>query len=190
MGKGEIAYDERGLPIMLEVGKDAPTRSGNSRHDVRTGRFGSKGGRQENGGPPKDGGEDQADVGEGLWRDAVRTVAREFESFSPQDVERWLKGRTSRDIRPDELQQFIREVQDQQIDDLVDILDAAESKGSTARRKVRIVAPKGYTRKTVNGLSDDELRVVAQRLRARGWSSEQVLKRVPEGKREAIKGIV
>jgi hypothetical protein len=124
--------------------------------------------------------------------DAVRAAAREFEQFSDQDIREFLKGRTNRELSESEIQAFLSDVRAQQLDDLVDVLDQNERGKLRSRRFVRVTAPRGYTRKTLNGLSDQELQSLVRRLRANGWNDKQVnafAKRLPEKKQGILEGL-
>jgi len=107
-------------------------------------------------------------------RDAVREAAREFEDLSDQDIRERLRGRTSRELIAGEVSQFRSDVRQQVIDDLVDALDHGRRGKLRKRRMVRVVAPKGYTRKVVNGLNEEERSDVEARLLARGWGEVDV----------------
>lgn len=107
-------------------------------------------------------------------QDAVREAAREFETFAVQDAKEWLKGVTQRDLTDQEVAQFVADVHAQVIADVVDILDHNERGVLRARRKVRVVAPKGYVKKTVNALSDSEWIQVMSRLKTRGLTDRQI----------------
>jgi hypothetical protein len=114
--------------------------------------------------------------------DAVRDAAREFESgsFDIGDAAEFLQGKTKRPLDDDELEGFMQDVEDQRINDLVDILDQRLRRGVFAgskargRRFVRVQAPKGFTRKTLNGLDDSQIKRIADRLSARGWTPPEL----------------
>lgn len=180
----ELAIDSDGYPILLESGPgvDVQSRSGNPSHvpagQPGGGRFGTRG---KNGKKPN-----VADVvsqrgtagvtAEELARrtDAVREAAREFESFGTQDISDWLRGKVNRPFTQADVDAFLADVRAQQLSDLVDALDDAQRGSGRKRRRVRVVMPKGYRRLTLNRLEDSELKMVATRLRARGWSDAQV----------------
>jgi hypothetical protein len=180
----KLTHDEAGFPVLLADGakasvtvKESPSANGN--------------GPQK----PVQGMGRPAHVDSMEWArrmDAVRDFAREFETFTVQDVEELLRGRSNRALTPEEIASFTADVHDQQLNDLVDMLDRAERGTLRGRRTVKVTAPKGYIRKTVNALSDDELKQVAQRLRARGWNDKQIVKlqnRLPEARRPNLEGL-
>lgn len=109
-------------------------------------------------------------------RDLVRELAREFEDLSPQDVgERvalmpWTVNDSAR---------LAIEVRAQVIDDLVDLLDQGHRGRLRSRRTVRVQAPRGYTRRVLGGLTVGESADVAARLRARGWTEDDVKRTMP-----------
>lgn len=107
-------------------------------------------------------------------RDAVREAAREFETLDDQDIRERLRGVTNRALSEDEVSQFTADVRQHQLDDLVDVLDQRTRGKRRGRRTVRLQAPRGYVRKTLNALTDDERAGMTARLRARGWSQAEV----------------
>lgn len=107
-------------------------------------------------------------------RDAVREAAREFETLSDQDVRERLRGVTNRALSEVEVSQFTADVRQQQLDDLVDVVDQRTRGRRRGRRTVRLQAPRGYVRKTMNALSDVETKDLTARLLARGWTQVEV----------------
>lgn len=107
-------------------------------------------------------------------QDAVREAAREFEPLSSQDLQERLRGATSRPLTADEVSTFTADVQSQVLDDLVDALDQNQRGRRRSRRTVRVVAPRGYVKKTTKGLSAAERSDLEARLRARGWTDLDV----------------
>lgn len=191
----EIALDEHGRPILLDAAvRQIPVESGNPLR-APAGRFGSRvGGRSAvpdlhgSGRPP-------TGIPEDEWArrlDAVREAAREFESFNEQDITEWLKGKTNKELTAAEIKAFLSDVRSQQLADLVDILDQAERGKKRGRRFVRVSAPRGYTRKTLNALDDVELQDLARRLRARGWADSEMkslVSRLPHQRRQVVEGL-
>jgi len=154
-----IALDERGNPVLLSSGsstKDVPPRSTTvvETEPVTI--------------PP-------GDLLElARRRDAVRDAAREFEELSEQDLRERLRHATTRPLTPAEVSQFRGDVRAQVLDDLVDALDQNRRGRLRVRRTVRVVAPRGYLAKMKKGLSEVERDEVEDRLRARGWSDQDV----------------
>lgn len=113
--------------------------------------------------------------------DAVRDAAREFDRFGEGDVKEFLKGRTLRDLSPAEIEMFVADVTEQRLSDLVDILDQRLRKKGLGRfkrdrRTVQINVPKGFARKSLHGLLDEEVSDLAIRLRAKGWSDDDLVR--------------
>lgn len=107
-------------------------------------------------------------------RDAVRDAAREFEELSEQDLRERLRHATTRPLTPAEIARFRDDVRAQVLDDLVDAMDQGRRGRLRSRRTVRVVAPRGYLAKARRGLSPEERDEVESRLRARGWTDQDV----------------
>jgi len=213
-----IVKDADGIPVLVEEkvwlagggvpdrrpkpvgpGVIAPgTESGNPSHDPSTGKFSGPG----NKGKSKSQGSSSAGVipQDELDRrfDAVRDAAREIEQFEMGDLKDFLAGRTIRDLSDLELQQFLEDVRNQKISDIVDILDQSLKRGVgrslRARRFVRVQAPRGFVRKTLGGFADDEVRRVALRLMSKGWSDKELnrglIGRFHESRQGKLAGII
>lgn len=198
-----VILSQDGFPVMIELADvpnagtatvDPDAKSGNKKHDTRSGKFAPGGGGpnpQETNKPPG-----QIDPVEWARRlDAVREAAREFEDMAPADLAEWLQGKVNKDdgsaqLTEDEINAFLADVRAQTVDDLVDILDYKSRQRNRARRFVRVEAPRGYTKLTLGKLTDDELSILDDRLRARGWSDEQIQKdlvnKLPKEKRAIL----
>lgn len=151
--KAKLAIDTSGYPVMLSV----PIRTGEPATTVEATR-------------------PIVDALELARRgDAVREAAREFEDLSEQDLRERLRGATSRPLDVTEIAQFRDDVRAQVLSDVIDVLDQNRRGKLRSRRTVRVVAPKGYTRKAISGLSAQEQSDVEDRLRARGWTDQDVL---------------
>lgn len=205
--------DSNGFPLLIPAGSHRepdveelaviPVKSGNPNRQQR-GRFGPGGGTKTKpgGDPQKPGpkvtaGSQQAagSLGERHRRDdAVRDAAREFETFETQDIIDWLRGRITRPLGQAEVAAFEADVRAQQLADISDVLDQMVLGESRGRRRVKVRAPKGYLRKTIGALSDDELRQLGERLRARGWSEKQLkdglVSRLSHERRDAVSALV
>jgi hypothetical protein len=151
---------------------DPNAASGNPRHDTRSGKFGEGPGAGEGTPPP-------GNVDPLAWarmQDAVRDAAREFEDFDEGDVQEFLKAR-ARDPSVVDNTQFLEMVRQQHLNDIADILDQ-QLRGSgskpTAKRRVKVTAPRGYLRRALAGLSSDEVAQVMHRLEARGHDRDDV----------------
>jgi hypothetical protein len=179
--------DEHGFPIVLadvpNAGAsttDPDAASGNPEHDVNSGKFapGTKeGGEPVTNVPPHE--DAQAYLRQ---LDAVRDLAREMDDVEAGDIQDLLAGRLTRPLAPEELEAFIAQVRVQRLNDLVDLLDHQFrnllENVKRGRRKVKITAPRGWVRKVFNGLTDDEVLSVVNRLEARGHSREDLQRTV------------
>lgn len=111
-------------------------------------------------------------------RDLVRELAREFEDFSDQDLRERLPIEISK-MPAGNLMALRYEVRAQVLDDLLDALDQRLRGKLRARRTVRILAPRGYTRKVLASLSSTEIIDLSTRLVARGWTDDDVKRTLP-----------
>ena len=173
-----LYFDDKGVQL-ADVPNAGASRvdpnavSGNPRHDVRSGKFGSGGGGQQRGTPPP------ANVDPLEWarmQDAVRDAAREFDDFDEGDVAEFLKAR-ARDPSVVDNAAFLLMVRQQHINDIADILDQQlRTSGSlpSGKRKVRVSAPRGYMKRALAGLNADEVAQVMSRLEARGHDRTRV----------------
>jgi hypothetical protein len=149
-----------------------PAKSGNPLHDTRSGKFGAGGGASQKPAPPPN--VDPLEFQRMMA--AVRDAAREFDQFDEGDVRDFLKGRAA---APDQVDVagFLEMVKQQRINDLSDMLDSQfRTSGSMkqGRRKVRVTAPRGFVRKSLNGLSPDEVEQLKHLLVARGHDEQEV----------------
>ena len=169
---------------------DPNARSGNPRHDVRSGKFGQGGG----GRAPKIPAPANVDpLAFARLTDAVRDAARQFDDFDEGDAQEFLAAR-ARDPSAVDLQAFIAMVREQHVTDLIDILDQ-QMRGSglkrMGRRMVKVQAPRGYLQRALRGLEEAEISAMMQRLEARGHDRADVDKffdkKVGEERTEAPK---
>jgi hypothetical protein len=136
-------------------------------------------------------------VGKEEWArrmDAVRSAAREFEPQEMEDIREWLQGKTNKELTEDEIKQFLADVREARVDDLVDILDTSirrrEALRKRGRRQVKVVPPRGWVRRTLANLEDNEIVELHRRLGSRGFSEEELEKhlinRYGEERREKL----
>lgn len=181
----EFAVDDNGAPVLLQGGASVafPTRSGNPKHEVTSGRFGA-------GGKPKDdkssGGSTNAqpppDPSEGSdqrRRDAVVDAARTLEDLSPAGVESFVRRRWAgrRALEQDDIDAFAADARRQRVHDVVDALDyriRRAMNGRSGSRQPHLVIPRGLQRKSLAGLDREEVIMVFTRLRERGWSNQAI----------------
>lgn len=153
-----LAIDNDGFPVLLADKPVEPEVTAPGLHVAPKGIDGSEWARRQ---------------------DAVRAAAREFESFKTQDAREWLRGVTKRALTDQEVASFVADVDTQVVSDLVDVLDQQQRGVLRGRRTVRVIAPRGYMRKALASLSDEQLSEVKDRLLARGWNQKQVDEKFP-----------
>lgn len=186
----ELVIAANGLPALILQGAstvDPDTKSGNPRHEVGTGKFGTGPGKtdrrqqQDRRGPLRR----QADVDNPSAlrrRDAVVDAARQIADLDDeQEVRRFMRQRWSgtRVMTELDVQSFINDARRQRIQDVIDTLDNRVRAGVLKRAKVvNIHFPRGWVKSTMNGLSDQEVLSVLDRLRSRGWTEQQVRQHV------------
>ena len=190
----EISYAADGEPVLALEGASVrlPVRSGNP-YRQQAGRFGSGPGQTDR----RKGARDRRlppVAGQGRRsldrqrpdvirrRDAVVDAARSIEDLSNKQSltdfvrRRWAGTRalTSMDI-----QSFVDDVRAQRLEDVVDTLDNRVREGVLKKNdSIRVSFPRGWVKRTIRGLSDDEVASVLDRLRARGWTEQQVRQHV------------
>ena len=201
----ELSVDEHGAPILLAVrapGQVAAqpdpsgavilrgAASGNPQADPVTGRFAGKAqGRavsqqgndvvvtQQTRTLPQ--GIDEATFEK--RHDIIREAAREMDKMGAGDAKDFLKGRVA-DLSSVNIDLFLKDVQAQRLDDLVDIFDAQlrnkVASMTRARRFVRVTAPKGWTTRVFAGLDDDQVIKLVTRLEGKGWDKSDLVKNV------------
>jgi hypothetical protein len=194
----QIVLDERGNPVLLAdvpnagVSRQDPNaKSGNPRHDVRSGKFGAGGGGGKNQPQRPD---NIASVDWFRMLDAVREVARQADNLTEADLRDFISAR-AQNPKAVNLQNFQQLIDQQRIADLVDILDGQMRKDGlrvSGRRNVRLVAPKGHVKKMISNLSEQDLAEVAHRLEARGHDAKHVdewlvQKRIHPDKQQAVR---
>lgn len=184
----EITLSDDGFPVLMadvpNAGTstvDANAKSGNPRHDKASGKFGSGGGGKQ--GPSQ--AQANFDPTElALRRDALRDAARQSDAMTAEDATQFLKSRV-RDMTKVDMDQFLRGIREQRLDDLADLL--AIDMGAKKSLKVKISATRGYTKKVFSGLSDDEVLHMAVRMTRRGFSEDTIqrsfLNRIKEPER-------
>jgi hypothetical protein len=174
-----MRFDDKGNIVLADVPNANVARiasgqkSGNKRHDVRSGKFGAGGAsRQRKPDPPNT----TDSAGYHRMLDAVRAAAREFDDPSQADIADFIKARATNPDQVD-IAQFFQMVVDQRRADLVDLLDhQLRSNGPLAsgRRKVRLAAPRGYMKRLLGSMKPEDLSFVMHRLEALGHPSAKV----------------
>jgi hypothetical protein len=180
--KLEPAVDKDGVPVLLLAGASivVPTRSGNSAHEVESGRFGSTGRKKDEKGKAQPKPQpDPAEGSEQRRRDAVVDAARALEDLSPAGVEKFVRQRWRGDraITQADIDSFALDARTQRVHDVVDALDFRIRKavyGRTGTQRPHVVIPRGLQRKSLAGLEREDLITIFARLRDRGWSNQQI----------------
>jgi len=170
-----------GMPVELAdvVGSgsstiDANARSGNPRHDTRSGKFGSGGAKKRTPAPAN------VDPHEfARMVAAARDAAREFDDPQEGDIREFLAGR-AKNVDQVDIQGFLALVRQQRIADIADLLDQQFRSTNDAmkqgRRKVRVSAPKGFLRKAMNNLQPSEVDQIVSVVASRGHDEAEVKK--------------
>jgi hypothetical protein len=115
-------------------------------------------------------------------QDAVTDAARGIKDIDDDRALRdFVRRRWSgtRALTNADIQAFIEDVRAQRLQDVVDALDDRVRSGVLKKNDaVRVSFPRGWLKRTMRGLSDDEIGSVLDRLRARGWTEQQVRQHV------------
>ena len=151
---------------------DTNAKSGNPRHDSRSGKFGAGGAKPAEQVRPDN--VNQLDFARML--DAAREAAREFDNPQEGDIRDFLAGR-ARNPEAVDIQGFLRQVQEERKNDLVDLLDQQIRSGGPlqrGRRRVGLKAPRGYLKRLIGSAGDDDLAEIMHRLEAMGHKREDV----------------
>jgi hypothetical protein len=147
---------------------------------------------------PTDNPNKPANVDPAEWErrmDQVRNAAREFDPQDLEDIKEWLQGKTNKDLTDEEFQAFLADVKRQRLSDLVDVLDHSIRRSvalrARGRRMLRVVPPRGWVRRTMAHLEDNDVVELHRRLRSRGFNDQELeahlINRFPEDRREKIK---
>lgn len=171
-----------GLPIELAAVPgsgasrvDPNARSGNPRHDTRSGKFGAGGGSKPKA-PQAPANVDPHEYQRMLA--AARDAAREFDTPGEGDIREFLAGRARNPDQVD-IPGFLQLVRQQRISDMSDMLDQqfrATGPMKQARRKVRVSAPKGFLRKALKDLDQTEIDQLVSVISSRGHDEAEVRK--------------
>lgn len=175
------AIDRDGAPVLLLAGASivVPTKSGNPAHDVGNGRFGATGRPKKKVQPTDTPAPDPAQGSDQRRRDAVVDAARTLEDLSSAGVEKFVRQRwrSDRPLTSEDIDAFAADARRQRLHDVVDALDYRIRKavyGRAGSRHMHVDIPRGIARKSLAGLERDDLLMVFQRLRERGWNIQQI----------------
>lgn len=151
MSAYHFAVDAAGAPILLDADAEPPKAE-----------------------PAKP---DPAEGSVARWRDAAVDAARTVDDLSPDGVEAFLRRRWRGDraITQDDVDSFSKDAREHRTHDVVDALDHRIRRGVNGRTKQTHVAiPRGNVGKSLASLDGESRKDVVSRLRARGWTSEQI----------------
>lgn len=170
MNPEQIAYDSNGFPVLLAdvapagVSKiDPNAKSGNPRHDVRSGKFSPGGGPKKRTDPPAN----VTRVDYARMTDAVREAARQIPDLDEAKLMAFIQKRAQNPAAVN-IQAFMQMVSSQQMSDIVDVVAAQVGKVSG----LKLTAPRGYLKKVLAGRSEDDIAEILERLQARGVDPE------------------
>jgi hypothetical protein len=112
-------------------------------------------------------------------QDTIRDAARTLPEIDLATANQFLADHNAADVPAE---QFIKDVREQQIDDLADVL-SQQLQGKIeqikrARQSVRVTAPSGWTKRVFAGLKDDEVVKLLTRLEGKGWDPEDIKKHI------------
>ena len=149
---------------------DPNARSGNPRHDTRSGKFGVGSGvnkRQV---------EAPANVDPMAYKrqlDAVRDAARQLDSLDEESALNFLKGRATAPEQVD-IANFLAMITEQRKADLIDIADASLRESTDG--KIHVVAPEGVVREHISQLGAAAVGEIMERLEAMGHKPAEIRK--------------
>jgi len=149
---------------------DRNARSGNPRHDTRSGKFAvGSGVNKKQVAPP-------ANVDPMAYKrqlDAVRDAARQLSELNEASALDFLKGRAQAPEQVD-IANFLAMVTEQRKADLIDIADASLREADDG--KIRVVAPDGLVREHISQLGSAAVGEIMERLEAMGHKRSDVRK--------------
>lgn len=128
-------------------------------------------------------------------RDAVVDAARTLTDLGDdsEELAAFVKRRWSgtRVLEPGDITAFAKDARRQRVEDVVDALDhRVRQKVFGRSQAVHVALPRGLARNTLKNMEDNELSSVVQRLKDRGWDSDQIRKYVAKGLDDERKRIV
>lgn len=112
-------------------------------------------------------------------RDAVVDAARTLEDLSPAGVEAIVRRgwRGDRPVTPKDFESFSNDARAQRKHDIVDALHHRIQRavnGRAGSKQPHVSIPRGLGAKSLASLEPDEVADVVSRLRARGWTDQQI----------------
>lgn len=147
---------------------DPNARSGNPRHDARSGKFGTgKTEKQQAAAPPPN--TDPKEFARLL--DAVRSAARTLGTIDEKTITEFVHGRAAAPDQVD-IARFLNMVKEQRKTDLTDAID--QILGGNNQKLVKLTASRGNLKKLVSGATPDDLAEVMHRLESMGHPKDKV----------------
>jgi hypothetical protein len=172
-----MRWERNGKVVLADVPNagvtrtDTNARSGNPRHDVRSGKFGSTGAKPKRGAPKV---ANVDDLQMARMVDKVRLAARQLKGeVGVEQIERWLKGKIKNPAEVDP-QGFLNFVQEQRMNDLVDAIDARLRGGGLLGKSIRVTSSRGFITGALRQLDADQVANLAHRLEALGHSPKNI----------------
>ena len=166
--KSGVAVELANVPGSGTSRVDPNARSGNPRHDTRSGKFGAGGG----------GGNQRPLPNQNVDRlayarmfDAARDAARSLDDLSIGTIEDFVKGRANAPDQVD-IQQFLQQVVEQRKADLIDLLDQELRSGE--KRQVRMTANRGQIKTMIGQMAENDIQEVMARLEGMGHDPEEI----------------
>jgi hypothetical protein len=121
-------------------------------------------------------------------RDAVVDAARTLEDLTPTGVEAFVRQRWrgTKVLDQADVDAFSVDAITQRTHDVVDALAGRVHRGvfGMGSKHARVELPRGWVRRALRAMGDDEVAQVSQRLVDRGWTGEQVAKALRTYRRE------
>lgn len=154
----------------------ASQQSGNKSHDARSGKFAPGGGRKRK---PSEAPANVDPVQYGKMLDAVKDAARDFSIQGVDDIKEFLAGRAA-DPDTVDLENFMRQVQEQRLNDVVDLLSGKLGGGGD----IVVKAGRRITNRILAQMTPEQRVTIEQRLLARGHDQKAVDKLLPDKQSE------
>jgi hypothetical protein len=153
-----LALDDHGAPILL-----APVAAGEADRQEKV--------KAEQ--------ERRAQSSAARRRDSVVDAARTLEDLSPAGVEAFVRRRWRGDraVTAEDFASFSADARAQRVHDVADAIDHRIRKaveGRAGSKQVHVSLPRGVGAKSLASLDPEEMAVVLERLRDRGWSNQQI----------------
>jgi len=172
-------FDFNGEEVLLAnvpgsgVSRVAPSqKSGNPRHDTRSGKFGQGGGQGSGRGAPKPPNADAMAFARMV--DKVRLAARTLKGQTGvEEIQKWLKGQVDNPGQVD-AEGFLNMVQQQRMNDLVDAIDTRLRGTGFANKGVRVTSSRGHIKGLLAELDPNQIADVAHRVEALGHPAKAI----------------